>query len=171
MVQGLAQQSGGGLRLGSTPGHGTRAEIWLPRAEPALERHAAPAVYHDSAAGPPRRVLVVDDDPLVAAGTAMMLEDLGHDALVATSAGEALLRLGQEPRIELVLTDHAMPGMTGLELAERLRLERPGLPVALATGYAELPAQTTSWLPRLNKPYRQDELDELVRRLTREEAA
>jgi CheY-like chemotaxis protein len=70
-----------------------------------------------------------------------------------------------------VLTDHAMPGLTGLELAERLREERPELPVALATGYAELPPSATSWLPRLNKPYRQEELAHLVRRLTRAEAA
>jgi CheY-like chemotaxis protein len=116
-------------------------------------------------------VLVVDDDPLVAAGTAMMLEDLGHSALVATSAEEALRTLDRHPAVDLVLTDHAMPGVTGLELAERLRAERPGLPVALATGYAELPTAATSWLPRLNKPYRQEELDRLVRQLPRVEAA
>jgi CheY-like chemotaxis protein len=116
-------------------------------------------------------VLVVDDDPLVAAGTAMMLEDLGHDAVVATSAAEALTRLGSDSALDLVLTDHAMPGMTGLELAERLRRDRPGLPVALATGYAEVPAGAGVWLPRLNKPYRQDELDTLIRRLTQAKAA
>lgn len=170
MVHGLAQQSGGGLRLTSAPGQGTQVEIWLPRAEqPAAPKDSAPA-HRGAGETPARRVLVVDDDPLVAAGTAMILEDLGHEAQVATSAEEALQCLGRGPEPDLVLTDHAMPGMTGLELAERLRRDHPGLPVALATGYAELPAATTAWLPRLNKPYRQEELEEIIRHLTRVEA-
>jgi PAS domain S-box-containing protein len=171
MVQGLAQQSGGGLRLVSRPGEGTTAEIWLPRAgrEVAPRSEAPPRAA--SAAGAPRRVLVVDDDPLVAAGTAMMLEDMGHSVVVAASAQEALVLLGAEPAPDLVVTDHAMPGMTGLELAQRLRAERPDLPVVLATGYAESTAGAAPWLPRLAKPYRQDELAELVRRLTPARAA
>jgi PAS domain S-box-containing protein len=172
MVQGLAQQSGGGLRLSSKLGRGTTAEIWLPQAEARITaRSDPPAPPKDADAAPPRRVLVVDDDPLVAAGTMMMLEDLGHDPVLAASGEEALARVGSDAALELVLTDHAMPGMTGLELAEQLRRERPGLPVVLATGYAEVPAGAGTWLPRLNKPYRQDELGALVRRLTRAAAA
>jgi PAS domain S-box-containing protein len=172
MVQGLAEQSGGGLRLTSRPGEGTTAEIWLPRVEADAPAAAPPRPRAaEQADAAPRRILVVDDDPLVAAGTAMMLEDLGHSALLAASGEEALASVTQEPALDLVLTDHAMPGMTGLELAERLRAERPDLPVALATGYAEASGISTPWLPRLNKPYRQDELDELVRRLTRAKAA
>ncbi len=172
MVQGLAQQSGGGLKLESRPGQGTVATIWLPRAEaskaaptpstPPAEQSPRPA---------PRRVLVVDDDPLVATGTAMMLEDLGHSTVIAQGAEEALARLAQDPHLQLVLTDHAMPGMTGLELAERLRRERPDLPVVLATGHAEASTIAVPWLPRLGKPYRQEELDALVRRLTQPRAA
>jgi len=168
MVQGLAQQSGGGLRLTSRPGKGTTAEIWLPRAEVAIaapEAEAAgPAEAQRAAA---RRVLVVDDDPLVAEGTAMMLEDLGHGAAVAASGEDALAQLAHGAAVDLVLTDHAMPGMTGLELAERLRRDRPELPVALATGFVEAPGAGAAWLPRLNKPYRQEELAALVNRLTR----
>ncbi|WP_372617621.1 ATP-binding protein [Falsiroseomonas sp.] len=171
MVQGLAQQSGGGLTLRSRPGEGTTAEVWLPRAGAESPQPSGPMAEQAPSLGPPRRVLVVDDDPLVAAGTAMMLEDLGHSTLVATSAEDALLQLDRDPMVDLVLTDHAMPGLTGLELAERLRVERPAMPVALATGYAELPPSATSWLPRLNKPYRQEELARLVRRLTRVEVA
>ncbi|WP_237215520.1 ATP-binding protein [Falsiroseomonas oryziterrae] len=168
MVQGLAQQSGGGLKLFSAPGEGTTVEIWLPRAPAAAAVGPAAASAGSGIEGEPGRcVLVVDDDPLVAAGTAMMLEDMGHITVVANSAEEALQRLDAEPGVELVLTDHAMPGMTGLELAEHLRRERPDLPVVLATGYAESPG--AAWLPRLNKPYRQDELAALVRRLTRAE--
>ncbi|WP_137180298.1 ATP-binding protein [Roseomonas sp. AR75] len=164
MVHGLAQQSGGGLLLASRRGGGTRVEIWLPRAEVAAE--PAPPPPRPAPPAPPRRVLVVDDDPLVAAGTAMMLEDLGHSTVVAASAEEALRRLAQDAEVALVLTDHLMPGMTGLELAERLRRDRPRLPVALATGQAEAPGEAVAWLPRLAKPYRQEELDALVRRLT-----
>ncbi len=171
MVQGLAQQSGGGLRLVSRPGNGTTAEIWLPRAEAAAQPPAKRDPLPEPAAPVPRRVLVVDDDPLVAAGTAMMLEDLGHSAIVAASAEEALERLRGEPGLDLVLTDHAMPGMTGEELAERLQHDWPGLPVVLATGYTEAGGPGAPRLPRLNKPYRQEELDRLIRRLTQAEVA
>jgi PAS domain S-box-containing protein len=171
MVQGLAQQSGGGLRLTSRPGRGTTAEIWLPRATmEATPRQSAPLAASVAAVAP-RRVLVVDDDPLVAAGTAMMLEDMGHSTVVAASAREALVLLEAEQLPDLVVTDHAMPGMTGLELAEHLRREHPALPVVLATGYAEATVGTAPWLPRLAKPYRQDELEEMVRRLTLAQAA
>ncbi|MBX9595206.1 MAG: response regulator [Roseomonas sp.] len=165
MVQGLAQQSGGGLALTSSPGAGTLAEIWLPRANQA----AAPPRPPASDALPridPRRVLVVDDDPLVAAGTALMLEDLGHAALVAGSAREAIDILDRDDAIDLVLTDYAMPDMNGLDLAGQLRRDRPALKVALATGHAELPATETAWLPRINKPYGQQDLARLVARLT-----
>ena len=171
MVQGLAQQSGGGLRLSSHSGAGTTAEIWLPSAGQGIEARPA-AVLQPAAPGvTPRRVLVVDDDPLVATGTAMMLEDLGHCACVAASADEALAQLGRDVVPDLVLTDHAMPGMTGLELADRLRRERPELPVVLATGYAEVAAGAAPWLPRLAKPYRQEELAALVSQLTQARAA
>jgi CheY-like chemotaxis protein len=113
----------------------------------------------------PRRVLVVDDDPLVAAGTAMMLEDIGHHVTTAASAREALALFDHEGLPDIVVTDHAMPGMTGLEFAEWLRRAHPGLPVVLATGYAEATADAAPWLPRLAKPYRQDELEEVLRRL------
>ena len=166
MVQGLAQQSGGGLRLVSQPGAGTLAEIWLPRAIRAAEPPSCPPAPAALPPQPRRHVLVVDDDALVAAGTAMLLEDLGHRATIALSAAEALTQLAAQPDIDLVLTDFAMPGTSGLDLAERLRAERPTLPVALATGYADLPGAATTWLPRVNKPYSQQDLAALVARLT-----
>lgn len=87
----------------------------------------------------PCRVLVVDDDPLVTASTAAMLEDLGHSVIEALSGPRALdmLRLGAN--VDVVITDHAMPGMTGTELARQIRQVWPRLPIILATGYAELP--------------------------------
>ena len=169
MVQGLAQQSGGGLALESHPGMGTTAVIWLPRAPRDTAPAPPPPPPPPSRAASPRRVLVVDDDPLVAAGTAMMLEDLGHHALVAHSGREALAMLAEPDGADIVLTDHAMPGMTGLELAETLRREHPGLPVVVATGYAD--TATAAWLPRLAKPYRQEELEAMLRRVAPAEAA
>ena len=110
-------------------------------------------------------MLVVDDDPIVLAGTAAMLEDLGHVATEAESAESALRALVSDANFDLVITDHAMPGMSGTELAARIRRSWPGLPVAIATGYAELPGDGDPGLPRLSKPYRQQELAALVAQL------
>jgi CheY-like chemotaxis protein len=166
MVDGLVAQSGGAMRITSQPGAGTTVELWLPvsEAEQAERpRPAAPALVEDSRCC---RVLVVDDDPIVLAGTAAMLEDLGHIATEVESAESALQVLRCEANIDLVLTDHAMPGMTGTELAKHIRRNWPELPVVIATGYAELPGESESGLPRLSKPYRQQDLAALVTRLT-----
>jgi signal transduction histidine kinase len=166
MVDGLVAQSGGAMRITSQPGAGTTVELWLPvsEAEQAERpRPAAPTLVEDSRCC---RVLVVDDDPIVLAGTAAMLEDLGHIATEVESAERALQVLRSEANIDLVLTDHAMPGMTGTELAKHIRRNWPELPVVIATGYAELPGEPESGLPRLSKPYRQQDLAALVTRLT-----
>jgi CheY-like chemotaxis protein len=168
MVHGLAEQSGGRLRLSSRPGQGTRAELWLPRAGATARPQAssiAPANCSDDEAGPALVVLAVDDDDLVLDNIAAMLEDLGHTALVASSAREALEVLDQSG-VQAVITDQAMPGMTGLQLAREIRVRRPGLPVALATAYAELPPDAEDDIPRLAKPYTQAELARLLRRIS-----
>ena len=108
--------------------------------------------------GRPCRVLVVDDDPLVVASTAAMLEDLGHIVVEALSGARALDLLARETNVDVVLTDHAMPGMTGAELARQIRQVWPDLPIILASGYAELPNAEDPRLPRLSKPFLQDEL-------------
>ena len=109
------------------------------------------------------RVVVVDDDPIVAAGTAAMLEGLGHVATEARSGDAALELLQSAADIDLVITDHAMPGMTGTELATHIRRLWPDLPVVIATGYAEIPNELR--LPRLSKPYREPELAAMVAQL------
>lgn len=90
-----------------------------------------------------------------------MLEDLGHLAIEAGSAEIALQVLSAEQGIDFVITDQAMPGMTGAELAEQIHRHWPGIPVVLASGYPELPADAMG-LPRLSKPYRQEELARLL---------
>jgi len=125
-----------------------------PSAEPAPEAPPPPA--------PGRTILVVDDDPLVLLGTQAMLEDIGHTVIAAGSAQAALDILRARGDVELVITDHAMPRMTGLQLCEAIREEWPGMPVILATGYAELPSGADTGLPRLSKPFFQNELARAV---------
>lgn len=163
MVYGLAAQSGGGARISSELGRGTTVEVWLPLAGKDEVRQPRPEPAITPTA--PCSVLLVDDDSMVAEGTAAMLSHLGHRVLVASSGALALELVRSEPQLDLVITDHAMPGMTGVELAERIRQARPGLPVILATGYADLPAGTDIGLPRLDKPYRLDKLAAAIARL------
>jgi signal transduction histidine kinase len=165
MVHGLAAQSGGALMLSSRPGEGTRVDLWLPLVEKTDAAFAPPppppeiARQRDGDTGS-CVVMVVDDDSLVATGTVAMLEDLGHTVLEAGSAAEALVMLESGRSVDLVITDHAMPDMTGMELARRLSQIRPGLKVILATGYADLPPTTGEALdlPRLSKPFLQADL-------------
>ena len=168
MVDGLVAQSGGAMRIRSTLGVGTTIEMWLPVSESrATER--PPAIDAAPANGArPCRVLLVEDDPMVSAGTVAMLEDLGHQAIEVSSAESALQRLAEDPDIDLVVTDHAMPGMTGGELALVIKRRWPGLPVVLASGYTELPGELHPDLPRLAKPYKQEELASLLASLLEE---
>ena len=158
MVHGLAAQSGGALRMNSRQGDGTRVEVWLPVGDAELNTIAPSAGASADDAARPCRVMVVDDDPLLVSSTAAMLEDLGHLVTEAPSGARALdiLRLGA--KVDVVVTDHAMPGMTGSELARQIRQQWPSLPIILATGYAELPNGEDPGLPRLSKPYLQAEL-------------
>jgi PAS domain S-box-containing protein len=157
MVHGFAEQCGGRLVLRSEAGKGTSAAIYLPITEIPLTLSGD---GHDERAVPdmaPLRILAVDDDSLVLTNTAGMLEDLGHTVLHATSGLDAL-RCLHEQAVDLVLTDFAMPRMTGVQLAEAVTAEWPDLPVLLVTGYAETPAEGADHLPRLAKPFREEQL-------------
>lgn len=163
-VQGFAEQSGGHLRIKSELGVGTTAVLWLPatNAEAKQEVAAAPPAPTDSRT---RQlvVLAVDDDFLVRMGTVAMLEDLGHIVKEANSGEEALKILGEGIKIDLVVTDQAMPRMTGVELASEILASQPDMPVILATGYAELPDGLGAKLPRLSKPFSQEKLAAALR--------
>jgi CheY-like chemotaxis protein len=103
-------------------------------------------------------ILVVDDDALISMTTVDMLEDLGHRVLEANSGSRALDIVNQADRIDLVITDYSMPGMNGAQLAEAIRAVRADLPVLVATGYSDLPSDAGLDLPRLGKPYSQEQL-------------
>jgi PAS domain S-box-containing protein len=157
MVQGLAVQSGGALRISSKTGQGTTVDLWLPKSATGAQPETAVA-HHIAPSRRCFRVLVVDDDTLVRMGTVDMLEDLGHSVIEAGSAAEALTILQSGAGVDVVITDQAMPGMRGTELAIRLREKYPALPIVLATGYAELPNGESLELPRLSKPFRQEDI-------------
>ncbi len=163
MVHGMTEQSGGRFVLKSRMNEGTTAELWLPLAKAAkVPREAERASKEAAAPTRPLLVLAVDDDGLVLMNTTLMLEELGHTVLEAGSAKQALDILRREPTVDLVITDHAMPHMTGVQLAATIREERPDLPIILATGYAELPPGSETDLPKLAKPFRQRDLMQAV---------
>lgn len=156
MVHGLAIQLGGKLRLRSVLGKGTTAELWLPLSEFAARSDVPMQVIVANVQ--PSRILVVDDDVLIAMNTVDLVEDLGHSALEANSGKAALEILASDVPLDAMITDFAMPGMNGVELATRARQLRPGLPILLASGYAELPSGIEMNLPRLGKPFLQQDL-------------
>jgi PAS domain S-box-containing protein len=163
MVQGFAEQTGGRLRLISKIGVGTTAELWLPAtdAEDKQESAEVPLPMRDSGTQK-LAVLAVDDDILVRMGTVAMLEDLGHTVKEANSGEEALKILAEGTKVDLVVTDQAMPRMTGVELAEAILAGQQNMPIILATGYSELPAGIGLKLPRLSKPFSQKQLSDAI---------
>jgi signal transduction histidine kinase/CheY-like chemotaxis protein len=163
MVHGLAVQLGGTLELSSVVGRGTTATLVLPVTTKAPAAIDAGQVRRQAARS--AVILFVDDDPLIAMSTTEMLEDLGHRVIGVNSGRHALDILRSEQPLDLMMTDHVMPGMTGIELAAASREVRPSLPILLATGYAELPEGTQLDLPRLAKPYHQDQLRERLNQL------
>jgi PAS domain S-box-containing protein len=170
MVQGLMAQSNGKLTLKSELGQGTTAELWLPVAAAGQERETPETSQADHA--PPRSmtVLAVDDDPLVLMNTVMMLEDMGHTVVEANSATQALGILDQQD-IDMVITDQAMPRMTGIQLAAHIEERRSDLPIIIATGYAELPKDANMLhLVRLAKPFTENQLAAAVGEAVRRKA-
>jgi CheY-like chemotaxis protein len=164
MVDGLTAQSGGKLIVQSIPGRGTTMELWFPittKADEVGERSPGETQV-GTRVERPLCVLAVDDDSLVLANVTVMLEDLGHKVIAAGSGARAIEEIEAMPAIDVVITDQAMPVMTGLQLIEILRARRPELPVILATGYAELPPGLSASIGRLSKPFTQRALAQVL---------
>jgi len=165
MVHGVAEQSGGKLKLDSKPGAGTTATIWLPVSMAELDgsgKEAARAQLPVVSAANRSTILVVDDDDLVRVSTCAMLDDSGYAVIETDNAFRALEIISSSTGVDLLLTDQAMPGMTGLQLAVATKKLRPKLPIILATGFAELPKEAPGILRRLAKPYRIADLVEAI---------
>jgi PAS domain S-box-containing protein len=164
MVQGLTAQSGGAMTIESKIGEGTLVNLWLPRArsEDKVRPSAGQLPSPQDVASRQLRILLVDDDSLVRMNTSYLLMDLGHSVMEASSGAHALELLDSDAGFDVLITDYAMPGMTGLDLATQVKSARPKLPIVLATGYAELPPDMLIDFPRLNKPYSQEQLAEIL---------
>jgi len=167
-VYGIAQQSGGTVRIHSREGAGTRVQILLPHV--AAAEAAGPPESHRREAAPERsgraEILVVDDDPDVRAFLTHALVELGHQ-VVACDCGEAGLEQMARGQPDLALVDFAMPGMNGAQLAQAARQLYPAMRIAFVTGYAEseqLEAALGRGAAVLRKPFSIDQLAELISR-------
>lgn len=168
MIDGFARQMGGVLQLESAPGRGTSAHLWLPLAQDHAgtpERMAPSAETQTIGGTRPLTVLAVDDDAIILMNTAAIIEDMGHRVFEASSGAEALEIFTSHPEIDLVVTDHAMPGMKGTELIAALVALRPDTPIILATGYGEIFDNLPPRALRLGKPFSQNDLETAVRKV------
>ena len=174
MVYGFVEQSGGAIRIDSRVDEGTRVTMWLPRAERANETVAktteTPVPAPET---PPLRILLVDDHPAVRATTAALLQDSGHEIVEAADGGKALKLLAAKQSFDLLITDYAMPNVSGAEVIAGSRKMRPTLPAIMITGYADpaaLPASRRVTL--LAKPFTPAQMGEAIQKaLTRAEVA
>ncbi len=150
-VYGFARQSGGQAWIDSEEGRGTRVTLLLPRSQRQPRRGVAPVPA--AVVGGGWRVLLVEDDPVVAPTVCAVLEDLGYSVRRTTTADEALILLQAGEPVDLLFTDVVMPGaLDGVALARAARAIRPDLPVVLTTGYSEEVAAADG-LTVLPKPY------------------
>jgi CheY-like chemotaxis protein len=156
MVDGLASQLGGALRITSQVGLGTKVDMYLPIAASAASHEAVSAQPMDHVAST-GKILLVDDDAPARASTKELLLDLGYKVEEASSGREALRMLEKLAEVSAVISDHLMPGMTGSELVGTIAERWAGLPVLLISGYADLESISPE-LPRLAKPFRRDQL-------------
>ncbi|MFF7710928.1 response regulator [Pseudomonas sp. NPDC007930] len=160
-VFGFAKQSGGGVAIDSVVGEGTTVKVYLPGGPQTQAAEAAPTAPVEAPQSQHHTVLLVDDDASVRAITALALQGLGYTVVEADGGDQALLRLG--PGIDLVVTDYAMPGMNGAQLAGELHKRRPELPVVFITGYAEIGGLDDGQYLIVQKPYREEELAATLR--------
>ena len=168
MVYGFAQQSGGTVTIDSEIGDGTTVQIYLPRAPHRGSDFERADQNSQLDAGPPSRILVVDDNSAVRTITAIMLRTFGHDAIEAAGGQDALDLLGRDRQFDLLIVDLAMPNMHGDEFATRARDIIPDVSILFVTGYAE-----PGWVRQrpegeiLKKPFRRVQLAGKLRQILR----
>ncbi len=165
VVYGIVRSHGAAITVDSKPGKGSTFNVFFPASE------AAEAESDEGGSLPTgkERVLIVDDEPAVAEIESETLKHLGYDVTIARSGGEGWNKFEDDPRrFDLVLTDHVMPEITGMRLAERMLEVRKGLPIVLITGYGETvspaKAREAGISALLIKPVAKKELAETVRR-------
>ena len=156
-LYGFAKQSGGTVRIESAEGQGTTVTLYLPRT--VAEMQAADPVMLEAKPRERARILIVDDDDDVRLVAAALVEEIGYE-VVAAGSGDEALKLIEAGTFALLMTDVAMPGMTGVELARRVRAAAPGLPILFASGYADVQTFGAELSDEavLKKPYRISEV-------------
>lgn len=136
IVHGIVSSYDGHISVESTPGKGTTIQVYLQAMDTEAPR---PREEKDEAEGGTDRVLVVDDEPMVADTISMMLKSLGYEVTIKTSSEEALDVFKKSPQdFDLVISDMTMPGLTGKDLAVKMLSLRPDIPIILCTGYSGL---------------------------------
>ena len=167
VVFGIVKAHNGAITVESRPGKGTTFKVFFPsRDEAAKEEPVSQAALPQGK----ERVLVVDDEPAVVEMTSDSLKRLGYQVTTAGSGQEGWEKFRKAPGdFDLVLTDHVMPGLTGMRLAENMLELRKDMPIILFTGYSETvspqKAKAAGIAEFLYKPVVARELAEIVRRV------
>ena len=160
MVHGLAGQLGGMVEIDSAVGKGTSIRLWLP-----IERAPSPKVDLPVVEEGPKersgKVLLVDDNDLVRNSTREMLIDMGYEVIDTDRAERALGMIESGDRPDILITDHIMPGMTGVELALRLRVDHPHIALLIISGYEGVDLIAPD-ITRLSKPFRHQHLQACI---------
>jgi PAS domain S-box-containing protein len=173
MVYGFAQQSNGAFRLESEVDRGTTAELWLPRAPAVVVVDAPAEPEREPSPQQALKVLLVDDHPEVRSTTAAVLEDAGHKVAEADNGAEALALLKKRgSRFDLLISDYAMPHLSGTDFLREARALCPGVPALLITGYAEadMIRDKPEGVETLLKPFTPAHLDAAIARACKGEA-
>jgi CheY-like chemotaxis protein len=161
-VRGTVRQAGGFVTIESTVGKGTSVRLYFPKAEPELIVSRARPSTQEAPLGDGELILVVEDNDKVRAATVSRLESLGYAVLEAKTGSEAIPLLESGEPIALVFSDIVMPGgMSGYDVAERVRSMEPDMKVLLTSGYSAVPLAVSKAVRNikvLEKPYTREQL-------------
>jgi PAS domain S-box-containing protein len=175
VVEGIVKSSSGAIHLYSEPGKGTEVHIYLPisKKQHVIENYNLAAKIQ----GGNERILVVDDEEMIATMEKLMLERMGYQVVSFSSSNEALKAFGSDPDcFDLVISDMTMPYMTGLQLASRVKALRADIPVIICSGFSDQINKDTIRNQCIEgyvmKPVSRKELSETIRQvLTKKKSA
>lgn len=163
MIYGFTRQSGGFVRIDSSPGHGTKVVLYLPRSYQEPEEAIALADWTEThRAEEGRVVLVVEDDEAVRQLVVEVLHELGYRTLKAADGPTGLKILQSSAKLDLLITDIGLPGLNGRQMVEAGKAQRPDLRVLYMTAYAQTPVSGKGWyrsgMEVIAKPFTMDDL-------------